>query len=230
MASSVIATADHEIKGKCTAAAWQVEVDNTTPAEWAQMLDLFDDANIYQTWSYGAVRWGTNNLSHVVLKRNEEVVGIAQLRIVRPMSLKFGMAYLRWGPICQRHGCDLEPEVLQRIAEALYEEYVVKRRLLLQILPNAFVGTVRAEMFRTAFSNFVLEPPTSANVYRTFVLDLAPSIEDLRKNLDKKWRNQLSRSEKNGLSIVAGCGADEYRIFSGMYKQMRDRQSIRYHG
>ena len=24
-----------------------------TPAEWSSMLDLFDDANIYQTWSYG---------------------------------------------------------------------------------------------------------------------------------------------------------------------------------
>ena len=37
---------------------WQVEVDRATPAEWSQMLDLFDDANIYQTWSYGGVHWG----------------------------------------------------------------------------------------------------------------------------------------------------------------------------
>ena len=32
---------------------WQVEVDRWTPDEWATMLDLFSDANIYQTWSYG---------------------------------------------------------------------------------------------------------------------------------------------------------------------------------
>ena len=32
---------------------WQVEVDRSTPDEWSRMLDLFDDANIYQTWSYG---------------------------------------------------------------------------------------------------------------------------------------------------------------------------------
>ena len=43
---------------------WQVEVDRATPAEWSAMLDLFDDANLYQTWSYGAVRWGRKNLSH----------------------------------------------------------------------------------------------------------------------------------------------------------------------
>ena len=190
------------------------------------MLDLFNDANLYQTWSYGAVRWGGKNLSHIVLKRNDEVVGITQLRIVRPTSLKFGMAYLRWGPICHRRGTELDSGVFARMADALHQEYVVKRRLLLHILPNAFVGSARAEVFQSAFANFALEPSTTAKTYRTFVLDIAPSIEELRKNLDKKWRNQLSRSEKNGLNVVAGSGTDAYRRFSTMYRQMRDRKTF----
>jgi lipid II:glycine glycyltransferase (peptidoglycan interpeptide bridge formation enzyme) len=205
---------------------WQVEIDRATPAEWSSMLDLFNDANLYQTWSYGAVRWGGKNLSHVVLKRNDEVVGITQLRIVRPTSLKFGMAYLRWGPICHRRETDLDSEVFARMADALHQEYVVKRRLLLQILPNAFIGSARAEVFQSAFANFALEPSTTANTYRTFVLDVAPPIEELRKNLDKKWRNQLSRSEKNGLNVVEGSGTDAYRRFSTMYRQMRDRKTF----
>ena len=225
MASSVIATADRKrVVNPGLDPVWQVEVDRATPAEWSQMLDLFDDANIYQTWSYGAVRWGRKNLSHLVLKRNAEVLGMAQLRIVRPTNLKFGMAYLRWGPLCHRRGSELEPEVLLRMADALHQEYVCKRRLLLQILPNAFVGSLRAEMFQSAFSNFAQEPSTSANAYRTFVLDLAPSLEELRANLDKKWRNQLTRSEKNGLKVIARSGTDEYRTFSRMYKQMRSRK------
>ena len=81
---------------------WQVDVDRATPAEWSAMLDLFYDANLYQTWSYGAVRWGRKNLSHLVLKRNGEVLGMAQLRIIRPTRFNFGMAYLRWGPLCHR--------------------------------------------------------------------------------------------------------------------------------
>ena len=205
---------------------WQVEVDCATPTEWSSMLDLFNDANLYQTWSYGAVRWGRKNLSHLVLKRNDEVVGITQLRIVRPTSLKFGMAYLRWGPICHRRGTELDSEIVARMADALHQEYVVKRRLLLHILPNAFVGSARAEVFQSAFASFALEPSTTANTYRTFVLDVAPSIEELRKNLDKKWRNQLSRSEKNGLNVVTGSGTDDYRRFSTMYRQMRDRKTF----
>ncbi len=205
---------------------WQVEVDRATPAEWSAMLDLFDDANLYQTWSYGSVRWGRKNLSHVVLKRNGEVFGMAQLRIIRPTRFNFGMAYLRWGPLCHRRGTELDAEATSRIASALEEEYVRKRGLLLQILPNAFVGSPRAALFQSGFSGFTLEPPTSANVYRTFVLDLEPSIEQLRKNLDAKWRNKLNQSEKKGLKVVAGNGSDEYQTFCRMYDQMWKRKTF----
>jgi hypothetical protein len=203
---------------------WQVEVDRATPAEWSAMLDLFDDANLYQTWSYGAVRWGRKNLSHLVLKRNGEVLGMAQLRIIRPTRFNFGMAYLRWGPVCHRRGREPDAEAASGMARPLQEEYVRKRGLLLQILPNAFVGSPRAALFQSAFSPFTQEPQTAANVYRTFVLDLAPPIEQLRRNLDKKWRNMLTRSEKNGLQIIAGNGTDEYRTFCRMYDQMQKRK------
>ena len=205
---------------------WQVEVDRATPCEWSSMLDLFDDANLYQTWSYGAVRWGAKNLSHLVLRRNGEVLGIAQLRIIRPTRLNFGMAYLRWGPLCHRHGRELDAEAALRIAHALREEYVCKRGLLLQILPNAFVESPRATLFQSAFTGFTPEPQTAANVYRTFILDLAPPLEQLRKNLDGKWRNKLTQSEKKGLKVVAGNGTVEYRTFCQMYNEMWKRKTF----
>jgi len=204
----------------------QVEVDRTTPAEWSQALDLFDDANLYQTWSYGAVRWGAKNLSHLVLKRGGEVLGMAQLRIVRPTKLKFGMAYLRWGPLLQRHRSPLDPEVATSMARALKEEYIDNRKLFLRILPNAFVGSPRATVIQSAFREFTPEPLVAENTDRTFVLGLAPSAEELRRKLDKKWRNQLTSSEKKGLKIVAGTGSNEYRIFCQIYHQMRKRKTF----
>jgi lipid II:glycine glycyltransferase (peptidoglycan interpeptide bridge formation enzyme) len=205
---------------------WQVEVDRATPAEWSSMLDLFADANLYQTWSYGAVRWGRKNLSQLVLKRDGEVFGMAQLRVVRPTRFNFGMAYLRWGPLCHRRGRELDAEVFLYMARALQEEYARKRGLLLQIVPDAFAGSSRAALFQSCFSRFTEEPRTSANLYRTFVLDLAPTIEELRKNLDAKWRNKLTQSEKKGLKVVAGNGTEEYRTFCQMYDQMRKRKTF----
>ena len=205
---------------------WQSEVDRATPEEWSGMLDCFEDANIYQTWAYGAVRWGRKNLSHLVLKRNGDVVAMVQLRIVRPTKLNFGMAYLRWGPLCHRRGKELDAEVTARIAQALHEEYVCKRRLLLQILPNAFVGTQRGALFQSAFSDFTHEPSTPANLYRTFVLDLARPLDELRKNLDAKWRNKLTQSEKKGLKVSAGTSIDQYRTFCRMYNEMFKRKAF----
>ena len=205
---------------------WQVEVDRATPAEWAQMLDQFNDANLYQTWSYGRVRWGDQNLSHLVLKRNGEVQAIAQLRIVRPTSLKFGMAYLRWGPMCERRGQSADPDVAARMAQALEDEYVDTRKLFVRILPNAFAESPRAALLQSAFSRFTLEPLDSENTYRTFVVDLSPSPADLRKKFDPKWRNKLSGAEKNNLNIIAGDGCEEFQRFCDIYKNMRNRKSF----
>ena len=151
---------------------------------------------------------------------------MAQLRIVRPTRFKFGMAYLRWGPLWQRRGMPLDSEVCTYMARVVEEEYVSKRKLLLRMLPNAFVGSPRAAVIQSAFSVFTRETPVADNTYRTFVLDLAPELEDLRKRLDPKWRNKLSGSEKNDLRVVAGSGNDEYRTFSLIYNQMRKRKAF----
>lgn len=205
---------------------WQVEVDSSTHSAWAEMLNLFDDANIYQTWSYGQVRWGAKNLSHIVVKRDGEVVGMAQIRIIRPTKLKFGMAYLRWGPVCERRGSPLDPEALAHISLALEAEYVEKRRLLLHVLPHAFAGTPRADMFQSAFSKFKPQQLASTELYRTFVVDLGPPLDELRKRLDKKWRNQLSRAERNNLKVVVGSGSAEFQTFCLIYKQMKERKGF----
>jgi lipid II:glycine glycyltransferase (peptidoglycan interpeptide bridge formation enzyme) len=206
-------------------ANWQVEVDQASPTEWAAMLDLFSDANIYQTWSYGAVRWGSKNLSHLVLKRDGQVAGIAQLRIVRPTPLKFGMAYLRWGPLCDLRKSSHDVEAAGYLFQALRDEYVVKRKLMLQVLPNAFIGSERQAVLEPAFSRFGRETRIPGS-YRTLLLDLSPSLHELRKNLDAKWRNKLTQSEKNGLSVIVGNTTRNFSTFCSMYHEMRNRKSF----
>ena len=205
---------------------WQVEVDRATTADWSQMLDLFDDANIYQTAAYGSVRWGERNLSRLVLKRDGEVVGIAQFRIIRPTPLKFGMAYLRWGPLWERRGRVTDPEVPIRLARAIEEEYLKRRRLYLRIIPNAFVESSRAQVLQSVFSGFTRESQEPDDIDRTFLMDLTPTLEELRSRLDKKWRNQLSRAERNELTVKFGRGRDDYRSFRSMYDEMYKRKGF----
>lgn len=205
---------------------WTVEVDQASASEWSEMLDQFSDANIYQTAAYGAVRWGEANLSRLVLKRDGEVVAIAQFRIIRPTPLKFGMAYLRWGPLWEMNARPVDEEVVRRFARTIEDEYLVRRKLLVRILPNAFVGSTRAAMLQAAFPTFTEERGNGAEVYRTFVLDLTPSLEELRSGLDKKWRNQLTRSEKSNLAVTCSDDDEHYRSFCEMYRQMHARKGF----
>jgi len=205
---------------------FEVEVDQVTEPEWAAGMEHFDDANIYQTWAYGTVRWREKNLSHLILKDGGEVVGMAQLRIVRPPGLRVGVAYLRWGPLCHRRGGELDRDVVRAAAEALRNEYAKKRGLHLEILPNAFGGTRRAELFASEFSGFDCGPGLSQEEYRTFRLDLSPSLEELRKNLDKKWRNQLNAGTRNNLEVVEASDSTAYGEFSALYGQMWQRKKF----
>ncbi len=135
------------------------EIDAVTRAEWSELLGRFADANLYQTWSYGAIRWGEANLSHLILRRNGEVVGLAQVRIICSPLVKRGVAYLRWGPACQLRGQELDLETTRQMALALHEEYVRKRRLFLRILPDAFAGSRRAEVLLAAFFTCIASSP-----------------------------------------------------------------------
>jgi lipid II:glycine glycyltransferase (peptidoglycan interpeptide bridge formation enzyme) len=190
------------------------------------MLDLFDDANIYQTAAYGEVRWGEKSLSRLVLRKDGEVMGMAQLRIIRPTPLRFGMAYLRWGPLWERSGRPCDSEAPVRLACAIEDEYVKRRRLFVCVVPNAFAGSQRAEVFQSAFSKFSRNSNEPVDTYRTFLVDITPPLEELRCQLDKKWRNQLTRSEKNNLTVISGHGSEEFRDFFDIYSQMRKRKAF----
>jgi lipid II:glycine glycyltransferase (peptidoglycan interpeptide bridge formation enzyme) len=202
------------------------EVDNVTETEWCALMDDFDDANIYQSWAYGAVRWGGDNLSHLVLKCDGEVVAMAQLRIIRPAHLRAGVAYLRWGPLCHRRNTELNRSVVFFMASALRDEYVMKRGLYLEVLPNTFSDSPRAELFGSAFRDFETKPGSVERSYRTFVLNLDTTLNELHKKLDKKWRNQLNAAMRNGLEIVEDDTSENYREFCALYKQMWQRKKF----
>ena len=204
--------------------AFEVEIDSVTEPQWSGLLDHFEDANIYQTWTYGSIRWRAKNLSHLLLKQSGEVVGMAQLRIVRPKNFRMGIAYLRWGPICQARNGALDQNIVRAMADALRQEYVEKRGLYLEILPNAFSDSPRGEIFQSAFSRFNREIGLSRGKYRTFVLDLQPSIEVLRKKFDAKWRNKLNGAEKNDLQITVSESVKDYDVFCKLYDEMWEKK------
>jgi len=202
------------------------EVDQQTPASWGDVLAQFEDASIYQTWAYGAVRWGARNLSHLVLRKDGQVLAAAQLRIARVPVLPAGIAYLRWGPLCHRKGQVLDPGTVAEMMRSLRDEYCGRRGLTLQVIPGACPGDVRGMAYEDACAKAGLHPDPAAPCYRTVMVDLSPAAEVMRKQLDQKWRNQLNRSEKNGLVLEVSDKPEAYREFVTLYGGMLERKQF----
>lgn len=198
-------------------------IDHIKKEEWYDILRSFNDANIYQTWSYGKVRWGEKKLSHIVLYKEDEVVGAAQVIIKKLPIINRGIAYVRWGPIWRVKGKEDDIENLRRILKALIEEYVIKRNLLLRVIPNEMdcSGENVVKCYESEnFQKKILEVYS----HRTFLLNLEQSLEQLRKKLDAKWRNQLNRAEKNGLSIIEGTDYELYNTFLMLQQELLERK------
>ena len=201
---------------------YTVSVDQISKIEWEQLLLEFDDASIYQTWSYGAVRWGQANLSHIVIKHKGEIIAAAQLRIVKIPLLKAGIAYLPWGPMWRRKGQQVNINVFQKIISALKEEYAIKQRLLLRIHPN--VIEENSEAIVSILDKAGFQKKINIKPYRTLMLDLSQTMPRIRKSLDQKWRNQLNRAEKNNLKIIEGNSDALYQVFLDLQEEMHDRK------
>lgn len=162
----------------------------------------------------------------MVIRIDGRITAAAQLRIARLPLLPVGVAYLRWGPLCQRKGEGLDASMVRLMSDTLMAEYSGRRRYALKVIPNAYEGNLRGDTYISALSDSKLYPEPDGPRYRTVSVDLTPSPENIRKQLDQKWRNQLNRSEKNGLTLEISDGQDAYVEFIRLYEAMLARKQF----
>lgn len=201
---------------------YTAEIDRIDRPAWDDLLQEFCDTTIFQTWGYGVARWGERNLSHAVIKRGGETVGLAQVVLVGvPLAGKV-LAFVNCGPLWQRSELDHDVERFNGIVEALRQEYVIRRGLLLRLrvwpydLPDAA---------RTGFAGNDRWAPSKAPL-TTYILDLSRPEADLRRALDKKWRANLRKSEQAGLSVSEPPLSEGIDIFSLLHRDMTDRKGF----
>jgi lipid II:glycine glycyltransferase (peptidoglycan interpeptide bridge formation enzyme) len=202
---------------------YQVEIDKVGKNEWENLLPHFDDATIYQTWSYGAVRWGEKYISHLVLKKDNQVVGLAQSTIMKAPFIRAGIAYIPWGPLWQKKEGENNFEHFQHLMKALKDEYALRRGLLLRINSH-YVENEGDNDICSILKGEGFKKDASSSRYRTFLVDISHTLPEIRKKLDQKWRNQLNRSEKNSLTIVEGNSDELYQIFLNLQNEMLERK------
>ena len=114
---------------------YSIEFETIDKDEWHKIINQFSDANLFQTWSYDAVRYGEENISHFVLRAADKIIAAAQARIVGIPVLGLGAAYIRWGPVWQLRNETADPSIFRLAVRALRNEYVCRRGLILRVFP-----------------------------------------------------------------------------------------------
>ena len=201
---------------------YSIEIDSVKKADWSSLLQQFDDATIYHTWSCGEVLWGENTLSHVICREGDEVVGLAQVATIKPPFIRGGTALIFWGPLWRKREKKRERKVFSNLIGLLRAEYVERRGMFLRIIPHELKtneSTVRPILEKAGFQ-------FKGRFYRTYILDISISLVDLRKNLSQKWRSCLNYAERAPLTVTQGTSLEFYTSFYGIFREMRKRKQI----
>lgn len=207
--------------------SYRVIIDNIDREEWEREADNFADYSIYQTWPYQQVRSEIDGqqLSRVVIRdEDNKVVTMCQIRIkhVKPLGLRIG--YAQWGPLFRNKSgkviCSIE--ALRELRKA----YVGNIVNVLRVVPNA--GTDESdptftEMLRAAGFDCV----QSIEPYRTFVLPVDDSEEEIRKRLRKSFRRDLKKAEQSKIEITEGKDKDFCDILENLYKVLLERKKFK---
>lgn len=200
------------------------EFDTVNRQDWHRILNPFSDANIYQTWSYDAIRYGENYISHLVLRSGDKTVAVAQARLVRIPLLGLGAAYIRWAPVWQPRSQISDPTVFRQALRALRNEYVCRQGLILRIFPLLYDD--KSQTYIDILSQEGYTPVPEEKRGRTLIMDISQPLDDLRIKLDQKWRNCLNKSERNNLEVIEGTDDSLFADFIGLYRALLDRKKF----
>ena len=191
---------------------------------WYRILDLFQDASVFQTIAFCRAKTPGARLEQLVLRRGSDVAAAALVRVVPIPLLGTSIAHVLWGPLSHRWTGARDLTALTHALRVLRDEYVVRRRLGLRVAPM-LTGADGAEwlgLFREQGYRHMVPRVRK----RTILVGLDRPLEQLRKGLDQKWRNHLNSAERNKLAIRHGEGGDFFELFLEVYREMLTRKRL----
>jgi len=190
--------------------------------QWDQVDMAFWDAQharaaapLQQDWAYGATM---KTLGVPVLRacvsQDGTPVALAQFIVRRFLGQMAGMALCSRGPVWLQ---DLNGADKSRVYQALRRTIPLTHWRLVAITPEEPAGPeLGLSMWRRVMTG-----------HSTVMLDLTPSMDVLRAQLDKRWRHRLGGAEASALTVHrVGTNAGQYRWLLDAEMQQREQRGL----
>lgn len=193
--------------------------------DWHAEMPQFTGATIYQTWA-GAMELGARRaVLPFVLRFRDEIVSMALVRLKTVPLLRIGFASVYFGPLWRSLNQPLDAQHFRQCVRALYDEFVLRRNLTLRIFPFSF----QDDPYRLAgiLAEEGFAPPSPHTFQRRMVVDLHPSVDELRDGMSAHARRNLRTAQRNGLEIFRASSAEHFDCFERLYSETAERKNLR---
>jgi len=202
---------------------FQAHMNVSDSGVWTEALSRFDDANIYHVWDYENVCHPNSQVGRIIVTRDALPVGMAQARIMSVPMVGRGIAFMRWGPLWKVRGEPVSQIHLTKCLKAVFNEFAVRRRLLVRIIPRLFAEDEAWAL--PIFEQQGFSRRSVAKPRRTIIMNLKPSMEEIHANLPRVTR-RATRRRCTSQRVVEGEGDELFAAFEEIYSGMRKRKSF----
>jgi lipid II:glycine glycyltransferase (peptidoglycan interpeptide bridge formation enzyme) len=195
--------------------------------DWDAIVVQFKDCVHEQAECFNGQRWGADQLERIAFYRGDQLVAAAQLMLMPIPLFKTGMAVCKWGPLWRRKGevDDLANLLNFKAAlQSLQRIYAKERGWFLSIFPHADPDFVEEEEQSYRICGFEAgESLTSPNRY---FVNCQIDEEELRASLVQKWRYNLKKAGKKGMTTRIATGEEGFATFMTLYEEMLARKGF----
>jgi lipid II:glycine glycyltransferase (peptidoglycan interpeptide bridge formation enzyme) len=190
---------------------------------WESIAPNFFDYTYEQSYAYATEYAKTLGAKavFVTIEKNNDLVGVACVRLKTIPILKRGIAYISSGPLIHTsQPCMSYNERMNIVLSALSKTFVADDGHFLRVrLP--VIPLIPASEFNVNLNELGFYRTNRARTYKTIILTLSHDDEWLLGKLHPKWRYHLKRSLRENLTIEIGSSISLCRRFQRIYDHMR---------
>lgn len=180
-----------------------------TIGDWRKLTSQAPISNWMQTWPYAQALWRRDYKKTRIasVEKDGDVIAVMYVQEIKLGPVQ--IVEINRGPIWIKPKPTLSD--LKELALEIRREFPKRWLQSFKWLPEwPHSEKAHQSMLECGFK-------MKAQTFETIIIDITPSEEDLRKNLEQKWRNSLNKAEKSNLNIKIETSAKNLAPFLTRY-------------
>ncbi len=189
---------------------------------WDDFVFRYSPGALFQTWTWGEVLRG---LHHKIVRYGyydgDKLVGVAQ--IVKVKARRGAFLHVRHGPVLADNHLTHWKQIIKHIKEVAKEEGV----WFIRMSPLLPVQGEASKLFADLHAS--PSPMHAMDAEICWVLDLAPTEEQILSGMRKNTRYDVKKALKEGVEIVMSKDEKDLVYFDELYRETSSRHHFVQH-